>query len=138
VSKLCRVWEPSQVQATKRSDVAYIIRILSLESCICVVVVYMILVIMRKIAWFLFIIELHDSLIRLAYPCFLCSCLVLYVSFCDDHLFDGSKYDYSVKGISGGWRVIVLVLKRRFSVETLAVVGSIEFISLVIPFVRLY
>jgi len=27
----------------------------------------MILVIMRKIAWFLFIIELHDSLIRLAY-----------------------------------------------------------------------
>ena len=35
VSKLCRVWEPSQVQATKRSDVAYIIRILSLESCMC-------------------------------------------------------------------------------------------------------
>jgi len=87
VSRLCRVWEPSQVQATKTSDVAYIIRILSLESCICVVVVYMILVIMRKIAWSLFIIEQHDSLIRLSYPCFLCSCLVLYVSFCDDHLF---------------------------------------------------
>jgi len=90
------------VQATKRSDVAYIIRILSLESCICAVVVYMILVIMRKIAWFLFIIELHDSLIRLAYPCFLCSCLVLYVSFCDDHLFGGSRCGCSVKGASGG------------------------------------
>jgi len=29
--KLCRVWEPSQVQATKSSNVTYIIRILSLE-----------------------------------------------------------------------------------------------------------
>jgi len=59
-------------------------------------------VIMRKIAWFLFIIELHDSLIRLAYPCFLCFCLVLYVSFCDDHLFGGSRCGCSVKGIYGG------------------------------------
>ena len=132
MSKLCRVWEPSQVQATKRSDVAYIIRILSLESCKCVVVVYMILVIMRKIAWFLFIIELHDSLIRLAYPCFLCSCLVLYVSFCDDHLFGGSRCGCSVKGTSEGWRAIVLVLRRRFPVGALIVVSlSIEFISLV-------
>jgi len=29
--KLCRVWEPSQVQATKSSNVTYIIRISSLE-----------------------------------------------------------------------------------------------------------
>jgi len=65
-------------------------------------VMYMILVIMRKIAWFLFIIELHDSLIRLAYPCFLCSCLVLYVSFCDDHLFGGSRCGCNVKGTSEG------------------------------------
>jgi len=91
----------------------------------------MILVIMRKIAWFLFIIELHDSLIRLAYHCFLCSCLVLYVSFCDDHLFGGSRYGCSVKGTSRGLRAIGLVLKRRFPVGALAVVGSTKFISLV-------
>jgi len=30
--KLCIVWEPSQVQATKSSNVSYIIRISSLES----------------------------------------------------------------------------------------------------------
>ena len=29
--KLCRVWEPSQVQTTKTSNVTYIIRISSLE-----------------------------------------------------------------------------------------------------------
>jgi len=33
--KLCKVWKPSQVQATKSSNVSYIIRILSLESCMC-------------------------------------------------------------------------------------------------------
>jgi len=45
----------------------------------CVVVVYMILVIMRKIAWFLFIIELHDSfnqislsLLFVFMPCVVC------------------------------------------------------------------
>jgi len=47
-------------------------------------------------------------LIKLAYPCFLYSCLVLYVSFCDDHLFGGSKCGCNVKDISGGWRAIVL------------------------------
>ena len=68
----CRVWELSQVQATKRSDVAYIIQILSLESCIYVVVVYMILVIKKKITWFLFIIELHDSFNQISLPLFFC------------------------------------------------------------------
>ncbi|QCE00901.1 omega-3 fatty acid desaturase [Vigna unguiculata] len=43
-----------------------------------------------------------ESRIILAYPCFLCSCLVLYVSFCDDHLFGGSRCGCSVKGTSGG------------------------------------
>jgi len=33
VSRLCRVWEPLQVQATKSSNVAYTIRISSLELC---------------------------------------------------------------------------------------------------------
>jgi len=37
--KLCKVWEPSQVQAAKSSNVSYIIWILSLESRIYVVVV---------------------------------------------------------------------------------------------------
>ena len=56
----------------------------------------------------------------------------LYVSFCDDHLFGGSRCGCSVKDISGGWRAIVLVLKRRFPVgASLAVVNSTEFISLV-------
>ncbi|QCD97471.1 hypothetical protein DEO72_LG6g2181 [Vigna unguiculata] len=39
---------------------------------------------------------------RSAYPCFLCSCLVLYVSFCDDHLFGGSRCGCSVKSMSRG------------------------------------
>ena len=32
--KLCRVWEPSQVQATESSNVTYIIQISSLEWCV--------------------------------------------------------------------------------------------------------
>jgi len=41
-------------------------------------------------------------LIRLAYPCFLGSCLVLYVFFCDDHLFGGRRCGCSVKSTSWG------------------------------------
>ena len=121
MSKLCRVWEPSQVQATKRSDVAYIIRILSLESCMCCGGLYdsgdnekdCMVFVYNWTAWFL-------------------NQISLYVSFCDDHLFGGSRCGCSVKDISGGWRAIVLVLKRRFPVgASLAVVNSTEFISLV-------
>jgi len=62
-------------------------------------------------------------LIRLAYPCFFVSVSCCMFSFCDDHLFGGSRCGYSVKGTSGGWRAIVLVLRRRYSVGALAVVN---------------
>jgi len=54
---------------------------------------------------------------------FVCLSGVVLFSFCDDHLFGGSRCGCSVKGASWGWRAIVLVLRRRYSVGALAVVS---------------
>ena len=78
--KLCRVWELSQVQATKSSNVTYIIRILSLELWmrVMIVVIWTIMINVINLDWCL-TIKLHDfSLFKLAYP----SCICLFcVSF---------------------------------------------------------
>ena len=38
----------------------------------------------------------------LGYPCFMCFCLVLYVSFCDDHLNGESRCGCNVRDTSEG------------------------------------
>jgi len=43
-------------------------------------------------------------LFTLAYHSFVFMCYLSF--FCDDHLFDGSKCGYSVRGTYGGWWVI--------------------------------
>jgi len=61
-----------------------------------------ILVKIGKIAWF-FIIELHDFSYQISLPLlFVCLSGVVLFSFCDDHLFGGSRCGCSVKGDSGG------------------------------------
>ena len=75
MSRLCKVWEPLQVQATKSSNVAYTIQISSLEFLaieLCVMNDVM-------LCFVLF------SLISVSSPFCLC-CLSLCVLLCNDHL----------------------------------------------------